>query len=80
MIGIDQVLNMAWSIIDKSLDDKTKLQALTLINDCNKYKMELATIGVVISDAIKFVTRQQEQLQKIEEIKLLDKWVEIIEE
>jgi hypothetical protein len=66
--------------IDKSLDDKTKLQALTLINDCNKYKMELATIGVVISDAIKFVTRQQEQLQKIEEIKLLDKWVEIIEE
>jgi hypothetical protein len=80
MIGIDQVLNMAWSIIDKSLDDKTKLQALTLINDCNKYKMELATIGVVISDAIKFVTRQQEQPQKIEEIKLLDKWVEIIEE
>jgi orotate phosphoribosyltransferase-like protein len=39
MVGINQVLNMAWSIVNKSLDDKTKLQALTLINYCNEYKM-----------------------------------------
>jgi hypothetical protein len=36
-------------------DNKTVLQALALINDCNKYKMDLTTNGVVITDAIKFV-------------------------
>jgi hypothetical protein len=50
--GINQVLNMAWSIVNKSVvDDKTRLQALALINDCNKYKMDLTTNGVVITDA-----------------------------
>jgi len=56
MVGINQVLNMAWSIVNKSVvDDKTRLQALALINDCNKYKMDLTTNGVVITDAIKYV-------------------------
>ena len=61
MVGINQVLNIAWSIVNKSaggVDDKTRLQALALINDCNKYKMELTTNGVVITDAIKFVQSQ----------------------
>jgi hypothetical protein len=34
-------------------DDRTRLQALSLINDCYKYKMDLTTNGVVITDAIK---------------------------
>ena len=34
---------------------KSNLRALALINDCNKYKMDLTTNGVVITDAIKFV-------------------------
>jgi hypothetical protein len=29
-------------------DDKTRLQALSLINDCYKYIMDLTTNGVVI--------------------------------
>jgi DNA primase large subunit len=63
MVGINQVLNMAWSIINKSVvDDKTRLQALALINDCNKYKMDLTTNGVVITDAIKFVQINKENL------------------
>lgn len=80
MTGINQVLKMAWSIVNNDVDSKTRLQALTLINDCNKYKMELSTNGLIISDAIKFLTRQQEQLEKIETIKLLDKRIEAIEE
>jgi hypothetical protein len=36
-------------------DDMTRLQALSLINDCYKYIMDLTTNGVVITDAIKFV-------------------------
>jgi hypothetical protein len=44
------------------IDNKTVLQALDLINDCNKYKMDLTTNGVVITDAIKFVQTNKEKL------------------
>jgi hypothetical protein len=43
-------------------DDRTRLQALSLINDCYKYIMELTTNGVVITDAIKFVQTNKEKL------------------
>ena len=57
---------MAWSIVGKDIDNKAKLQALALINDCNKYKMELTTNGVVITDAIKYVQGQMDHLDKTE--------------
>ena len=77
MTGINQVLKICWEIVNKSrnvnnengngqtitvIDNKTVLQALALINDCNKYKMDLATNGVVITDAIKFVQTNKEKL------------------
>jgi hypothetical protein len=40
-------------------DNKTTLQALALINDCNKYKMDLTTNGVVITDAINLVQTKE---------------------
>jgi hypothetical protein len=43
-------------------DNKTRLQALALINDCYKSKMDLTTNGVVILDAIKFVLSNKEKL------------------
>jgi hypothetical protein len=70
MTGINQVLRICWDVVNKSrnvnnndnnssqtvtMADKTLLQALALINDCNKYKMDLTTNGIVITDAIKFV-------------------------
>jgi predicted ribosome-associated RNA-binding protein Tma20 len=67
MVGINQVLKICWEIVNKSrivyndgqtvtmTDNKTVLQALALINDCNKYKMDLTTNGVVITDAVKFI-------------------------
>ena len=36
--------------------------ALSLINDCYKYIMDLTTNGVVITDAIKFVQTNKEKL------------------
>jgi hypothetical protein len=64
-----------WEIVNKSrnvnndngqivtmTDNKTVLQALALINDCNKYKMDLMTNGVIITDAIKFVQTNKEKL------------------
>jgi hypothetical protein len=75
MTGINQVLKICWDIVNKSrnanndngqtvpmTDNKTVLQALALINDCNKYKMDLTTNGLVITDAIKFVQSNKEKL------------------
>ena len=75
MTGINQVLKICWEIVNKSkninddngqtvtmTDNKIVLQALALINDCNKYKMDLTTNGVVITDAIKFVQTNKEKL------------------
>ena len=77
MTGINQVLKICWGIVNKSrnvnndngngqavtmTDNKTVLQALALINDCDKYKMDLTTNGVVITDAIKFVQTNKEKL------------------
>ena len=75
MVGINQVLKICWEIVNKSrnisndngqtvtmTDNKIVLQALALINDCNKYKMDLTTNGVVITDAIKFVRTNKEKL------------------
>ena len=80
MVGINQVLKICWEIVNKSrnvdndngngqtmtvIDNKTVLQALALINDCNKYKMDLTTNGVVITDAIKFVQTNKEKLKYV---------------
>jgi hypothetical protein len=43
-------------------DNKTVLQALSLINDYNKHKMDLTTNSIVITDAIKFVQTNKENL------------------
>jgi hypothetical protein len=75
LTGINQVLKICWEIVNRSrninnddgqivtmADNKTVLQALALINDCNKYKMDLTTNGVEITDAIKFVQTNKEKL------------------
>jgi ECF sigma factor len=71
--GLNQVLKTCWTIVNKNTDDRTKLQATAIINDCYKYIMELATNGVVIIDAIKYVTQKQEQ---IDTIQMLDQRIE----
>jgi hypothetical protein len=75
MTGLKQVLKLSWDIATKSknnnnengetftlIDDKTRIQALALANDCYKYMMDLTTNGVVITDAIKFVQTNKEKL------------------
>jgi hypothetical protein len=55
MTGINRVLQLTWEIAEKPIDDKTRLQAFAQLNEGYKFKMELTTNGVVITDAIKFV-------------------------
>jgi hypothetical protein len=78
LTGMNQVLKLSWQIANNNKgnqdnndngsnalttgDDRTRLQALSLINDCYKYIMDLTTNGVVITDAIKFVQTNKEKL------------------
>ena len=52
--------------MSSTVDDRTRLQALALANDCYKYKMDLVTNGVVITDAIKFVQQKKEELNQMD--------------
>jgi hypothetical protein len=60
--GIDEILKNAWDIATKG-DEKTRLQALTLANGCYKHKMDLITNGVVIDDALKFVSANKDRIK-----------------
>jgi hypothetical protein len=59
---MNAVLKMTSHIANTVADPRTKLQALSLMNDCYKYKMDLTTGGVIVTDAIKFVQTNKEKL------------------
>jgi hypothetical protein len=84
MSGLKQVLKFSWDIANKSTsnndngqtmtmtDDKTRIQALALANDCYKFILDMTTNAGIVSDALKYVTQKTEQvstLQKLEERK-----------
>jgi hypothetical protein len=72
MIGINQVLNTCWNIVNKdTTDDKTKLQATAIINDSYKYLMDLMTNSVVITDAIRYAQGKADHLKSGERVLLL---------
>jgi len=55
LTGINRVLKLALDIAEKpsTADDKIRLQALALANECYKSKLDLTTNGIVVTDAIK---------------------------
>jgi hypothetical protein len=55
-------VNSNCNAIASKIDDKIRLQALALASDCYKYKMDLITNGVVLTDAIKFIRQKKELL------------------
>ena len=60
---LNQLLRMTWSIVSKTEDDmKTRLQALALINDVNKYRTELVTNGVIVNDSLRIIQSKMEHL------------------
>jgi hypothetical protein len=71
LTGLNEVLKTCWYIVNKpGTDDRTKMQATAITNDSYKYVMDLTTNGAIVTDAIKYVTQKQEQidtLQKLDE-------------
>jgi hypothetical protein len=73
MNGLTQVLKMAWNIVIlDSVNQPVKLQALSLINDCYKYQMDLTTGGVVVTQAISYVNGKMDHLNSQEKKLLQD--------
>ena len=62
MAAIDQVLRMCWAVVGRTNDERVRLQALALIDQCNAHKMEMVTNGSIVSDALKYVTAKTEKL------------------
>ena len=66
MKGINQVLKQAWQISQSpEVKKEERLAALSLVNNCYKFIMDLTTNGVVITDAIKFVQANKKKLTTI---------------
>lgn len=64
--GINEVLKHAWIIATKKedlIDEKIRLQALSLAIECYRHKMDLITNGVVIDDALKFVNEHKDNIK-----------------
>ena len=60
LTGLNQVLKTCWYIAHKpGIDDKTKLEAMKIADDCYNHIMNLVTNGSVITDAMKRITELQ---------------------
>src|SRR5262245_8296101 len=62
MNSLNQVLRLTWSIVGKTPDEKTRLQALSLVAEVNKYRIDLATDGTIVSDALKSIQSKVDHL------------------
>ena len=62
-VSINHVLKKAWHIANTTADERIKLQALSLVKECNTHKLEMITNGTVVSDALKYVNGKAEKLK-----------------
>ena len=66
--GMRHNLKETLEIAETTSDPKTKLQARAIANDCYKYIMDLTTNGAIVTDAIKYVTQKQEQVNTLHKL------------
>jgi hypothetical protein len=66
------------SIVTKTTDERVRLQALTLIDQCNSHRMEMVTNRDVFSNALRYVNGKAERL--VRELELLPKQSEEVEQ
>ena len=64
-------------IAESTADPKIKLQTRDIANDCYKYIMDLCTNAGMVSDAMKYVTQKQEQIDTLHK---LDERIETMED
>jgi hypothetical protein len=64
MTGINRILKLTWEIAEKPTDDKIKLQAFAQLSEGYKFKLDLTTNEVVVTDAIKYVQSKMDHLNE----------------
>jgi|GEM_PF-885809 len=62
-VRMDQVLKRAWYIPNTTADERVRLQALALIDQCNSHNLDMVTNGAIVSDALKYVNGKAEKLK-----------------
>lgn len=72
--NLKETLDIANSVTDP----RVKLQARAIVNDCYKFILDMSTNAGIVSDALKYVTQQKEQLVSLQKID--DNKIEEIEE
>jgi predicted transcriptional regulator len=65
LIALNSVHKKAWSIVDKSEDERTQIQALSLAKECIANRIDLLTNATVVDDAIKFVEQLKTKSDKL---------------
>ena len=68
MTGLRQNLKHVLEIAETSENPKKKLEARRIANDCYRYIMDLTTNGAIVTDAIKYVTQTQKQVDTINKL------------
>jgi predicted transcriptional regulator len=64
LVALNSLQKKAWEISEKSIEEKTQVQALSLAKDCVINKLDLLTNATVVDDAIRFVSnRSNEKLR-----------------
>ncbi|HET7284716.1 MAG TPA: hypothetical protein VFI70_08520 [Nitrososphaeraceae archaeon] len=55
LVGLNAILREAWNTSQQALQEREKIQALSLAKECYSMKLDLLTNATVVDDAIKFV-------------------------
>jgi IS30 family transposase len=66
MTGMKRNLKQTLEIAETVSDPKVKLQARAIANDCYKYIMDLATNGVVVTNALEYIQGKTDHLNESE--------------
>ena len=68
MAGMKSNLKETLDIANSVTDPRVKLQARAIVNDCYKFILDMTTNAGIISDALKYVTQQKEQLTTLQKL------------
>jgi hypothetical protein len=71
-VSINQVLKKALDTGNTTADERIKLQALSLVKECNTHKLDMITNGTVVSDALQHVNCKTERLSLAADKKQLE--------
>jgi predicted transcriptional regulator len=61
MAALNSLQKRAWEISEKSIEEKTQVQALSLAKDCIINKLDLLTNATVVDDAMKFISSKSKE-------------------